>query len=110
MKIKFGGFGVIEDLKYLNEKQVELFRKHFGEPKEKGVDGIYGEFYFKQIGVIDENNNFVKPSLLERIFSFFATEEKYRPVYFCKNKKGYWISLTYGWEEHLDFPGDKNEN
>lgn len=106
MKINFGSFGVVEDLKYLDEKQVALFKKHFGEPNRKGHDGIYGAFFFKHIGFLDKNNNFVKPSLLEKIFSAFAVEDKYRKVYFCKDKKGYWISLTYGWNEHLDFPNE----
>ena len=92
MKIRIG-YKEYEDVKVLEEADVQELIQRFGKPNKSGYDGVLDDsFEAKYIGD----------------YGFIAKHRKgdydSREVYLCHYKGRYWISLNYGYSNHLDFP------
>lgn len=82
-----------EDLKVLKDADARKLIQRFGKPNKNGYDGVLGDsFEHKYIGE----------------YGFVAKhkkkEDEARKVYICHYKGRCWLSLNYGYSNHLDFP------
>lgn len=82
-----------EDLKVLKDKDAQKLIHRFGKPNKRGYDGVLGDtFESRYIG----EYGFVA--------KYKKEEYEAREVYLCCYKGKYWLSLNYGYSNHLDFP------
>ena len=82
-----------EDLKVLKDTDARELTQRFGKPNKKGYDGVLGDFfesrYIGDYGFVAKHGR---------------KEGEAREVYLCHYKGRYWISLNYGYSDHLEFP------
>lgn len=92
MKIKID-YKEYEDLKVLKDADAQKLIQRFGKPKKRGYDGVLGDSF--ESGYIGA-------------YGFVAKHRKEdgeaRDVHLCHYKGRYWLSLNYGYSNHLDFP------
>ena len=82
-----------EDLKVLKDKDAEKLIQRFGKPNKRGYDGLLGDsFESKYIG----DYGFVAKHR--------KNKDEVREVTLCHYEGTYWLSLNYGYSNHLDFP------
>ncbi len=78
-----------------------LLQQTVGKPNKKGLDEVLGGVIkSKFIGYISENGG----KLIVKATELFNCRINLRRVYFCEYNGKYWLSLEYGYSQHLEFP------
>lgn len=88
-----------EDLRIIRNNDAERLIRIFGNLNKVGYDGVLGaHFKYRFIGY---QGFMPKRNWLNLKYSM---EHSKREVYMCEYQGKYWISLNYGFNNHIDFP------